>query len=234
MVTANNSGGESPETSAVQAAPSVEFFNLDPALGGWGVENCTTCDGNSFGWNGSGRDLGGTFARSAVPRYYVNPNLGGSFRRSDTFSFSGDVRLSNRDANGSFFIGYVDRSDLTAPISIIGFSFDEPSGGAGNAFRARATVRNGGGGVSSSAVMNLNQNTTYTFTATWHGNSDGSGTLSGNIGGNSFSVSQGAFSESLNAFGVGVGLDSSSDANSNTGACVFDNLRYSFVSGGPR
>lgn len=234
VVAANNSGGESPDTSAVQAAPSVEFFNLDPALGGWGVENCTTCDGNSFGWNGSGRDLGGTFARSAVPRYYVNPNLGGSFRRSDTFSFSGDLRLSNRDANGSFFIGYVDRSDLSAPISVIGFSFDEPSGGAGNAFRARATVRNGGGGVSSSAVMNLNQNTTYTFTATWHGNSDGSGTLSGNIGGNSFSVSQGAFSESLNAFGVGVGLDSSSDANSNTGACVFDNLRYSFVSGGPR
>jgi hypothetical protein len=76
--------------------------------------------------------------------------------------------------------------------------------------------------------MYVTQNTTTSFSVTWTGSPDGSGTLSGNIGGTPFSISAAAASETVNAFGVCVGFLSDNSAL-NTGNCYFDNLVYSVI-----
>jgi hypothetical protein len=191
----------------------------------WVAVNGPTNDGNSLGGSDSG--IGGTFARSSTPRYFVNTNWSRSLRRTETFNFSGEVTLANRDFDGTFFIGYVDKNDLAPPLSVVGITFNEPAGGSGNPFRARGAVRHSQGASSDSPTLTLSQGTKRTFSATWKGNADGSGTLSGQIDGVAFTDSQGRGDDSLNAFGIGVGLDSTSNASRNTGTCTFTNLRFS-------
>jgi hypothetical protein len=64
---------------------------------------------------------------------------------------------------------------------------------------------------------------------TWTGSPNNSGTLSGNVAGTSFSISDGSLSESLNAFGVGAGFSGDDNATLNTAGVYFDNLSYSLV-----
>ena len=203
----------------------------DPPPLGWVAVNGVTSAGNNFGWSSSGPSIGGTFARSATPRYFVNSGWSRWLKRSETLSFSGELVLSNHDFDGSFFLGFVDPNDLGRPISLIGFAFNEPGGAASGPFRARATVRSASGQNTSSAVVYLSQNTSYSFSASWKGNPDGSGTLSGQLGGQTFVISQGPANESFGGFGVGVGIDSSSGSTLNTGACSFSKLTFSLPDG---
>jgi hypothetical protein len=73
------------------------------------------------------------------------------------------------------------------------------------------------------------QSTTVFFSVTWTGNPNGSGTLSGHVAGTAFGISDSARTESLNAFGVGVGFMGNDDATQNTAGVFFDNLTYSLV-----
>lgn len=134
---------------------STFSYSGDPPHVGWKAVNGVGSAGNDFGWSKSGPSLGGTFARSATPRYFVNTAWSRWFKRSETFSFSGELVLSNDDFDGSFFIGFVDPNDRNPPISLIGFVFNEPSGAATGPFRARATIRNSGGKNTSSAIVYL-------------------------------------------------------------------------------
>ena len=238
VVTATtNSAGETEASFEVSATPVTEDFGFDPSSRGWVGINDPTGGGNNFGWSsgtagvlgaGNEGEMGGIFARSGTIRYYADTDLGGSFSRTNAFSFSGSMRLANEDFDGKFFLGFIDKNDTSDPITLFGIEFDEPSGGTSNPFRAKATVRSGLGGTVSFADMYVTQNTTTSFSVTWTGSPDGSGTLSGDIGGTPFSISAAAASEAVNAFGVCVGFLSDNPAL-NTGNCYFDNLVYSVI-----
>ena len=239
VVTAVNSAGESLPSGQVLAIPPMEDFRTNPAVRGWTPINSPTSGGNNFGWSsgtasvlgaGNEGEMGGIFARSLAIRYYAQTNLGGVLSRTNTFSFSGSLRLANEDFNGSFFIGFIDKNDTSNPIPMYGIEFNEPNtGGALGPFRAQPKIRKGNGSSVVSANISVAQNSTFTFSVTWTGSPNGSGTLSGNVAGTPFSISDGSGSESLNAFGVGVGFMGNDDATLNTAGVYFDNLSYSLV-----
>jgi hypothetical protein len=192
----------------------------------WLMVNSPNSNGNDFA-RVDGDKIGGTFARSSTMRYFVNTNWKRSFRRTETLTFSGEVALANGNFDGKFFIGFVDKNDLAAPASLVGLTFQEPAGRAGNPFRVQATVLHSKGDRSESPVFALSQNTSHAFTATWKGRPDGSGTLFGEISGKSFSIEQRASDESLNAFGIGVGLDASTVGTLRTAPTYFSKLKFS-------
>jgi len=239
VVTATNSAGDSLPSGQVLAIPPMEDFRTNPAARGWTAINSPTSGGNNFGWSsgtsnvlgaGNQGEMGGIFARSLAIRYYAQTNLGGALSRTNTFSFSGSLLLANEDFNGSFFMGFIDKNDTSNPIPMYGIEFNEPStGGALGPFRAQPKIRKGNGSSVLSANISVAQNSTVTFSVTWTGSPNGSGTLSGNVAGTPFSISDGALSESLNAFGVGVGFSGNDDATLNTAGVYFDNLSYSLV-----
>ena len=239
VVTATNGAGESLPSTQVVALPPMEDFRTDPTVRGWTPINSPNSGGNNFGWSsgsanvfgpGNEGELGGIFARSATIRYYAQTNLGGALSRTNTLSFSGNMRLANEDFNGSFFIGFLDKSDVTLPISMYGIEFNEPNtGGAAGPFRAQPKIRTGSGASIVAPNILVAQNATVDFAVTWTGNPNGSGTLSGQVAGTAFSISDGARTESLNAFGVGVGFTGDNDPNQNTAGVYFDNLSYSLV-----
>jgi hypothetical protein len=136
------------------------------------------------------------------------------------------IASTNVNFDGSFYLGYTDKNDPSAPLSLIGFVFKEPAGSATGEFRVSATIQHSNGQRIDSPTVLLSQNSTFPFSAKWTGRSDGSGTLTGTIGTKSFNVSQGPGDESLNAFGVGVGLDTSTLADRKTGKSIFNNLQF--------
>jgi len=239
VVTALNSAGDSLPSGQVQAIPPMEDFRTNPAARGWTAINNPTSGGNNLGWSsgtasvlgaGNAGEMGGIFARSLAIRYYAQTNLGGALSRTNTFSFSGSSRLANEDFNGSLFIGFLDRNDTSTPIPMYGIEFNEPTtGGSLGPFRAQPKIRKGNGSSVVSANISVAQNSTFTFSVTWTGSANGSGTLSGNVAGTPFSISDGPFTESFNAFGVGVGFSGNDDATQNTAGVYFDNLSYSLV-----
>jgi hypothetical protein len=95
----------------------------------------------------------------------------------------------------------------------------------GGSFRASAWIYDAAGNIGSD-VINLTQGTTYTFDLVWVGNPDGSGTLSGTIGGTPVSIAAAASVDTFNAFGIASGF-STTKANKQTAPSFFDNLTYS-------
>ncbi len=239
VATAVNSAGSSLPSAPVSAIPPMEDFRTNPAARGWTAINSPTTGGNNFGWSsgttnvlgaGNEGEMGGIFARSLTIRYYAQTNLGGVLSRSNTFSFSGSLRLANQDFNGSLFLGFIDKNDTSNPIPMYGIEFNEPNtGGVLGPFRAQPKIRKANGSSVVSANISVAQNSTFSFSVTWTGNPNGSGTLSGNVAGTPFSISDGSLSEFLNAFGVGVGFSGDDDPNQNTAGVYFDNLSYSLV-----
>ena len=239
VVTAINGPGESLPSTQGMALPPMEDFRTDPTVRGWTSINGSISGGNNFGWSsgsanvlgpGNEGELGGVFARSATIRYYAQTNLGGVLSRTNAFSFSGSLRLANEDFNGSFFIGLLDRTDTSSPIPMYGLEISEPdSGGVLSAFRVQPKIRTGAGTVVAANNIYVAQKTTAFFSVTWTGNPNGSGTLSGSVAGTAFSISDGARTESLNAFGIGVGFMGNDDSTLNTAGVYFDNLSYSLV-----
>jgi hypothetical protein len=75
----------------------------------------------------------------------------------------------------------------------------------------------------------LPQRTSISFSARWSGATDGSGTLSGEIAGVPFALTQGPTmeEETLNGFGIGSGFASNDDPTLVTGPCYFDELSFS-------
>jgi hypothetical protein len=213
------------EKPAYQAYKKFIAANQTGSTNSWIQVNNPNSNGNDFGQL-IGSQIGGIFARSSAVRSFVNSNWKRSLRRTESFSFSGQVSLANVNFDGSFYLGYTDKNDPSAPLSLIGFVFKEPAGSATGEFRVSATIQHSNGQRIDSPTVLLSQNTTFPFSAKWTGRSDGSGTLTGTIGTKSFNVSQGPGDESLNAFGVGVGLDTSTLADRKTGKSIFNNLQF--------
>jgi len=207
-----------------------EFTTLSSAsTNGW-VSVGTTSNGNNYGWNsssivtGSGGCAGGIFARTQQHAYYADVNITKIFR-NNTFKMAGSFRLVNNNFDGIIYVGYFNPENLTigsAPNPFIGIEIFEPSGTASGPFRSRIRVNGVGGAVSN--IIELAQNTVLMYDLTWSGGTDGSGTLSGVIAGQSVNILVGPGLGDFTAFGLLSG--GQSNTNERTGACLFDNLLY--------
>ncbi len=208
-----------------------EFTTASSASANGWVTVGTTSNNNNYGWNsssivtGSGGCAGGIFARTQQHAYYADVNIAKLFR-NNTFKMAGSFRLVNNNFDGVFYVGYFNPENLTAgnaPNPFIGIEIFEPSGAASGPFRCRLRVSGVGG--SSSNIIELPQNTVLTYDLTWSGGTDGSGTLSGVIAGQSLNVLVGPGLGDFTAFGLLSG-GLSSNTNERTGTCLFDNLLY--------
>jgi hypothetical protein len=201
------------------------------AANGW-VGSNNVAAGNNFGFSDTGNvsgtpgGIGGIFAGSRIFRYFADTTLNGSLSRTETLVLAGDLRLSDDDFVGAIVVGYFNAGALPTSGSgpFIGIQIWEPTV-IGGAFRASAWIYDASGNTGSD-VINLTQGTTYTFNLVWVGNPDGSGTLSGTIGGTPVSITAGASVDTFNAFGIASGF-STTHANKRTAPSFFDNLSYS-------
>lgn len=227
--------------SSTYATPTTVTETFDStastAAHGWvGSNNVGT--GNSFGFSNTGTvsgtpgEAGGVFARNSLFSYFADTALGGSLSRTETLLLSGNLRLSNDDFDETLFSEYFNTANLPSSLSgpFMGLVLLEPTVGA-TAFRAFARIQTDAGALTESTVVLLTQGTTHTFNLTWAGNTDGSGTLSGTIGGTAVSLAQGANGDWFNAFGIGSGFAPQGTANSalRTGPSFFDTLSYSSI-----
>lgn len=223
---------------------STETFDsaASAAANGWASLGGTV-DGNNFGWSdtsdvaGTAGEAGGVFARTQNIHYYADTDIGGSFKRSDTFSFKGSGYLTNVNFDGNFFVGFFDQNDLDTSgednASFVGMWFGEPKPASDtvNPFRGLGSVVSPTGAPVHKALNGgtVPQLTPFNFDLTWVGNPDGSGTLAGTINGNNVNISHGMAPGVFNAFGIGTGFSNSDIGTLQTGACYFDNLTYSII-----
>jgi autotransporter-associated beta strand protein len=216
---------------AIWVATVTETFDTEASATehGWRGSNNTT-GGNDFKWSntstvsGSAGEAGGSFARSGSFRSYANTTIG-SYSRTNVLKMSGSFKLNNADFDGSFYIGYF-KSGSEAT-NFAGIAISEPSGGASNPFRGYAAVNITG--QTRSSMIELTQNTTYSFDLSWLGNADGSGTLSGTVAGTPVNVAVAAGSGTFDAFGLMCGGFTDVSAQ-NTINCYFDDLTYNMNS----
>jgi hypothetical protein len=136
---------------------------------------------------------------------------------------SGLLRLSNSDFDGTFKLGYFNTGAFgTVTSDFLGISISEPAGATTNPFRATIVTTE-----TSSAVISLNQDQTYSYDLTWTPTTGGAGTLAGTFAGQSVSLSALAGSGFFNAFGITNGYVGTSASNLNTNGSYFDNVTYS-------
>jgi hypothetical protein len=218
-----------------------QTFDTQPSAqaDGWAVFN-NTINSNNYGWNsgnevsGTGGQAGGIFTRtiSTSAGYYADLTIGESGtvagtlnRATDSLVLSGLLRLSNADFDGTFKLGYFNTGTFgTATSDFLGISISEPSGATTNPFRATIVTTE-----TSSAVISLNQDQTYSYDLTWTPTTGGAGTLAGTFAGQSVSLSALAGSGFFNAFGITSGYVGSSNSSLNTNGSYFDNVTYSVV-----
>jgi hypothetical protein len=202
---------------------------------GWvGLNNAAA--GNNFGFSNTGNvsgtpgEVGGIFAGSSTFRYFADTTLNGSLSRTETLVLAGDLKLNDNKFVGTIVVGYFNTGHLPTSSSgpFIGIEIQEPTV-TGGAFRASAWIYDASGNTAGSDVINLTQATTYTFNLVWVGNPDGSGTLSGTIGGTPVSITAGASGDTFDAFGIASGL-SAAQPSKKTDLSFFDNLSYSSYS----
>jgi len=216
---------------------TMQTFNTlqSTTAAGWSGSNNRT-NGNNFGWNpsnlvsgGVGGSVGGVLARSNIFRWFADTNIN-NLSRSNTFDMSGDFLLTNVNFDGAFRIGYFNTNDFTIgdTFNFIGIQFIEPPTSA-CPFRVRAIV-SGPGGVSSE-IISLAQNKTFSYNLTWTGSTNGSGTLIGNIAGESINLTADVGVGNFRAFGILNEKMPSQNIRERTGVCLFDNLIY--VKDGP-
>jgi pectate lyase len=185
--------------------------------------NNPTSAGNRFGWKEG--DLGGIFARSSAPRFFVYSDWSRSLTRAEDFAFSGFVNIANMNFSGQFFIGYLNEKSGKKQFSLVGLEFSEPKTLTGP-FLVRASVRSNSGMVSHSEPFAVEQNTNHLIVVSWKGHDDRSGTLSGRVGKHTFSLDVPATEvEEFRSFGIGVGLDDVDDSSRTTGTVRFSELK---------
>ncbi len=204
----------------------TETFDTD--LGNFDLEFGNVEGDNNFGFsdtNNAGGDpgeLGGTVARSDVLRFVADVTIG-TLTTNDELKMSGQFMLNNINFDGEFHFGYFN----TESGSDLGFRFHEPGSGSGDSFRLQI---DGGGdqtGKSDPPHAPTNQVVNFNLTFAPSGNGDGSGTLSGQIGGEDVTLDVGANEDVYNAFGLQVGFVNSSRADK--ADVYFDNLEYTIA-----
>lgn len=221
---------EPPEPEPEPEDTVTETFNT--VDNGW-TGSGNTSEGNDFKW--SNADIvsgpgcaGGVFARSAQFRYFADTAIGSISRASRRLRLAGSFKLVDSNFDGVFSLGYFDPETTFNSVSggnskFIGIQFSEPST-LGGPFRGRIQVNE-----SVSEPILLSQDTLFDFDLTWVGASDGSGTLSGSLAGQSVSLSVSAGSSVFSAFGLLNGGVPTSNSTRKTGLCLFDNLTYNKI-----
>jgi autotransporter-associated beta strand protein len=218
---------------ALQASTVTETFDSaeSATTNGWtGVGNTTT--NNNYGWSNTNDagdaagEAGGIFARTTALAYYADTN-GGTLSRTAPLVMSGNFSLLNDTFDGTFKLGFFNTQAIAT--NFIGINISEPSGASIDPFRGYAAVEGvGGASTPGASPILLAQDTPLTFNLTWTPSNaaDGSGTLTGTIGGTDIgTIVVGPGSGTFNAFGlVSGGLGNSSAAK--TAGCYFDDLTY--------
>jgi hypothetical protein len=219
----------------VEAATFTENFDTSPA--NW-TATAATSGGNNFGWSNTGNatgnagEAGGTVARSHAYSTYLTSLPAGLDRTSSTLTMLGSIYLINNSPSfdGSFYLGFFDTAGLVSgaePVDFVGIRLIEPGGGVAPNWRTTAGVF-GGGGAETGLIPTggLVDSTQYTFDLTYTGTNDGSGTLTGTLGGSSIgTLNIGAGSASFNAFGLANG-GMLNAGETQTGQFFFDSVTY--------
>jgi hypothetical protein len=232
------SSGESALARAVTSAPSTlvtETFDTAAST----AENGWSGSGNrsklqSFGWSrtglGEGGAAGGIFARVTGFSHFADTTIG-TFSRTDTLHMSGSFRLTDGRYDGNLYLGYFNPGAEAG--NFLGLRITEDS--SGNDFSGHLDVYGANGPESTGGTAAggyhalLPQKTTLTFDLTWNGNPDGSGTLSGNLAGQSVKLTVPPGTGTFTAFGLMSGGVIDSRANQKTDGCYFDTLTYTSV-----
>lgn len=187
-------------------------------------------NGGNFGWLkrgiGSGGAAGGIFTRATGLSYFADTSVG-TLSRTGRLRLAGSLQLNNRNHDGEFYLGYFNPDESCE--SFLGLMFVEPTGGAGKPFRCHAGTDGEEG--AHMEVIELPQKKTLSFDLTWNGNPDGSGTLTGILGGQNVSIPVPSGSGNFSAFGLSNGKVFNQDPSRKTSGCYFDNLTYSATAG---
>ncbi|HLL89369.1 MAG TPA: PEP-CTERM sorting domain-containing protein [Tepidisphaeraceae bacterium] len=211
--------------SAAHGATVTEAFT--GGLGGFDATVGNTANGNNFGYSNTNfagdtaGELGGTFARTNPDAYVADTSLGGNVDATKAFQFDGLLSLDNIDADGSIFVGFFNPVSGADNANFTGFQIEEPSSASGVDGPFRVNIRTGG--ANSGSIGGIDQNASTAFSYSYNG----AGTITYSIGGTTGTLTAtpaGAFS----AFGVGAGLNGSSNAGANS-TVYFDNLGYTTV-----
>jgi len=228
-------------TAAVLASTSVvhaqftrtETFDTGPGF--FTSESGNQSGGNSFGFSNTNNtagaspagEIGGTFARTSGFSHIADAALGGSFSRSDDFSLSGElVFTAANNPDGTIGIGYFNTGN--PGFEAVGLNIAEPPS-PGQGFRVFLMIRDNTGAQLLSGLSSVPLNSPTTFSLTYDGNPDGSGTLSGTVGGQFQTVSGPANASSVfDGFGIGAGYVGTNNAGL-TASAFADNLSYSVL-----
>ena len=176
---------------------------------------------------GTAGEAGGTFVRASSADAYADVDLtngtSGDFDRTKTLTLSGKFSVTgSTNPNNTVFVGYV--NDSITSNQLIGFTILEASPGV---FRGQLSIQQADGTrFRPENNVQINQGTDYTFDLTYVGNPDGSGTLSGMLGGVFKTISAPASSDRFDKFGIGAAFDGS-DSSTNVINAFFDDLTYS-------
>ncbi|HLL89054.1 MAG TPA: VCBS repeat-containing protein [Tepidisphaeraceae bacterium] len=198
----------------------TETFNSGLGLFDFSIRNAA--GGNDFGYSntnwagGAAGEVGGTFARSH-PDAYLGASLGGTLPGSSAFTLGANLRLTNTNASGAFFLGYFGRGNTGGDVSALtGLEIAEPETASG-AFRVFGRVN--GARTSSTPLTTIVQNGATTIDLSYT-----NGTFTGTIGGSTVNFG-GSAGGTFDTFGIGTGLVGSS-ASTATATGYFDNLRF--------
>ena len=107
-----------PYTISSPSTGTAMIIDNDTADPGWlGLDN--TVNGNNFGWSnntnyagGAAGEIGGTFVRTGTESWYGDVNLSRSYTLNDTITASGKFYVGSFDTvqDGKFFVGHYSKS----------------------------------------------------------------------------------------------------------------------------
>lgn len=223
-------GPESLSSESLSYVEIMETFDTadSAAANGW-TGSGNRSNGMNFGWIsgglGSGGAAGGVFIRATDINYFADTSVG-TLSMTGRLRLAGTLQLNNLNHDGAFCIGYFNPEEGYG--NFLGLRFMEPTRGVKGPFRCYAGVEYEG--VTYMDVIELPQKTTLPFDLTWVGRPDGSGTLSGMVGGQNVSIPVVAGTGNFSAFGLLNGGTGGHNASWKTSNCYFDNLIYSATS----
>ncbi|HXI69741.1 MAG TPA: PA14 domain-containing protein [Verrucomicrobiae bacterium] len=213
-------------------APQVLSPVTEPFAGGLGrfqTQLNSQSLGNNAGFSVTGNaggavtgEAGGLFVRSTAQAYLADANTGILYPQLSDLDFSGQLYLQNNNWNGTAFIGYVNRTNVSARF---GININEPNTGSGTAFRASVVF-----GSASSVAINLTPGTPVSYSLHW---SSVNQTVTGTVAGTPLSFSYGPLTESFDQLVLGTLGNATADNTAQINLFV-DDLNYTTVLPAPR
>ena len=211
-------------TESFNTALSTQFVDV----------NAPRANGQDFGFSntnhagGTPGEAGGTFVRTSSADAYSDIDLtngtSGDFDRTKTLTLSGKFSVTGSSTPfNTVFVGYANDT-IGSSQQFIGLMILEASPGV---FRGQLSIQQADGTLFKPLNnWGIQQGVDYTFDLTYVGNPDGSGILSGTLGGDYKDIFAPASSDRFDKFGIGAGFNSSNDSTNMINA-FFDDLTYS-------